>query len=51
MNTPPSTIDGIKRTAKRIKKEQGVPLHEAQNIAAQRSGYRNFSHAQEVLAK
>jgi hypothetical protein len=42
----PSSLDGIKRLAKSIKREAGIPHHEALDTAAQRSGFQNFRHAQ-----
>ena len=43
--TMPSSISGIKRLAKKIKAEDGLPLQVSQNIAAQRCGFENFRHA------
>lgn len=45
----PSTLDGIKRLAKSIKVEQGVPHVRALDDAAQRAGFQNFRHAANVL--
>jgi predicted PP-loop superfamily ATPase len=45
----PTTIEGIKRLAKSIKKQYGCPHHEALDIAAQRAGYMNLRHAQRLL--
>lgn len=47
---PPSTLDGIKRLATSIKREQGVWHHEALDLAAQRAGQQNFRHAQRLLS-
>lgn len=38
------TIKFIKRMAKRIKKETGIPHHEALNLAAQEAGANNWKH-------
>lgn len=41
----PSTIGGIKRRAKQIKKATGVPHHEALDVAAKNASFENFAHA------
>lgn len=41
----PSSLAGIKRLAKKIKAEEGIPHQVSQNIAAQRAGYENYRHA------
>lgn len=46
----PTTIYGIKRLAKAIKRERGVPHHLALDIAAQKAGYRDYRHALKVLS-
>lgn len=48
---PASTLEGIKRTAKRIKKDEGISHSEALNKSAIKSGYQNFRHAQNTLEK
>lgn len=48
-NTQPSTIGGIKRLAKQIKKANGVPHTKALDIAARRAKYENFAHARNQL--
>lgn len=45
----PSTVDGIKRLAKKIKLEQGIPHTQALEVAAQEAGFQNFRHARNVL--
>lgn len=45
----PSTIGGIKRLAKQLKKANGVPHHEALDIAARSASFENFSHARNQL--
>lgn len=45
----PSTIDGIKRYAKKLKRANGIPHHQALNIAAQAASYANFAHANRCL--
>lgn len=49
--TTPSTIEGIKRLAVTLKREQGIPHHQALNAAAQHAGLANFRHARAVLVK
>lgn len=48
-NIQPSTIGGIKRLAKQIKKANGVPHHEALDIAARNASFENFAHARNLL--
>ena len=48
-NVQPSTIGGIKRHAKQIKKANGVAHHEALDIAARNASFENFSHARNLL--
>jgi hypothetical protein len=45
----PSTIDGIKRLAKQIKRAQNIPHHQALNFAAKQAGYENLRHAHHHL--
>lgn len=45
----PSTMDGVKRLAKSIKIERGIPHLQALDIAAQSGGFQNFRHARNVL--
>lgn len=45
----PSTIGGIKRHAKQIKKSDGVAHHEALDIAARKASFENFAHARSQL--
>jgi hypothetical protein len=45
----PSTIGGIKRFAKQIKKANDVSHHEALDIAAQNASFENFRHARNQL--
>ncbi|MBV7542010.1 DUF5623 domain-containing protein [Acidovorax sp. sic0104] len=47
---PPSTLDGIKRLAKKLRNELQIPLFQAQDLAATRAGYQNLRHAQAVLS-
>ncbi|MEB4925573.1 DUF5623 domain-containing protein [Pseudomonas aeruginosa] len=49
--TPPSTIDGIKRLAKAIKRELGITHYEALEVAAHKAGFQNFLHAKRAIAK
>ncbi|MBX9453208.1 MAG: hypothetical protein KL801_15475 [Mesorhizobium sp.] len=46
----PSTIDGIKRFAKRLKVETGLQHARALDAAAQAAGFSNFTHARRTLA-
>ncbi|WNO10375.1 DUF5623 domain-containing protein [Teredinibacter sp. KSP-S5-2] len=48
-NIQPSTIGGIKRLAKQVKKANGVPHHEALDIAARSASFENFKHARKSL--
>ncbi len=45
----PSTLDGIKRLAKTIKRDQNCNHSTALNLAAQRAGFSNFKHAQNAI--
>lgn len=45
----PSTIDGIKRLAKQIKRAQNIPHHQALNLAANQAGFENLRHAHRQL--
>jgi hypothetical protein len=45
----PSTLDGIKRLARTIKREQNISHHEALDVAARRARFDNFRHAQVQL--
>lgn len=49
--TPPSTIDGIKRLAIRIKRAQQIPHQKALEAASQQAGFQNFVHAKRELTK
>lgn len=49
--TPPSTIDGIKRLAKAIKRESGITHYEALEEAARKAGFQNFRHASRSITK
>ncbi|KJK14260.1 hypothetical protein UB46_38950 [Burkholderiaceae bacterium 16] len=48
-NVKPSTLDGIKRLAKSIKRERGSDHIPALDVAARESGYQNFKHASTSL--
>jgi len=45
----PSTINGIKRLTKQLKKANSIPHHEALDIAAKAAGYENYNHARNSL--
>ncbi|MEA3588438.1 DUF5623 domain-containing protein [Pseudidiomarina sp. 1APP75-27a] len=47
--TQPSTLGGIKRQAKQIKKSDGLPHHVALDIAAQNASFSNYAHAHHKL--
>jgi hypothetical protein len=51
MNNFYSTIDGLKRFAKKLQREIGCPLHEAQDRAAKIGGFQNFTHARRSLER
>ena len=48
-NIRPSTIGGIKRLARQIKKSEGIPHLEALDIASQNASFENFAHARNRL--
>ncbi|CAN7569195.1 DUF5623 domain-containing protein [Acidovorax delafieldii] len=50
LNTPPSTVDGLKRHAKKLSKSLSIPLHRAQAQAAVFCGYPTFAVALESLS-
>lgn len=41
----PSSVEGIKRLAQRIRRQTSVPHHTALNRAAESAGFENFAHA------
>lgn len=45
----PSTLGGIKRHAKQIKKSDRLPHHVALDIAAQKASFSNYAHAHHQL--
>lgn len=50
LNTPPSTVDGLKRHAKKLSKSLGIRLHQAQEQAAVFCGYPTFAIALKSLS-
>ncbi|QRP64001.1 DUF5623 domain-containing protein [Rhodanobacter sp. FDAARGOS 1247] len=46
---PPSSVDGIKRLAKTLKRERSIPHHQALEEAARIAGFENLRHAQRQL--
>lgn len=52
MSTPrrPSSIDGIKRLAKQLRREKGIKYHQALDEAAVLARFQNFKHALKALA-
>lgn len=49
--TPPSTLDGIKRLAKKLKKDRNIPHTQALEQAATIAGYQNYTEARHKLAE
>lgn len=45
----PTTIDGIKQLAKKIKKARNIQHAKALDVAAHQAGFANFRHAQNQL--
>lgn len=45
----PTTIEGIKRLAKRIRREQGIQYMRALDEAAHRAGFSNYTSALRAL--
>ena len=50
LSVQPTTLPGIKRAAKTIKRERGISHAEALDAAAQAAGYQNFRHARNSMA-
>lgn len=48
-NFQPRTLDGFKRLARQLKRELGVPLMKALEIAAQRLGYPHYYAAKRAF--
>lgn len=46
----PSTVDGIKQLAKKIRRERNITHTEALDDAARQAGYENFMHAKRQLS-
>lgn len=46
-----SSITGIKRFAKRLKRDNGITHHQALDLSAQASGYSDYRHALKTLGK
>ena len=46
----PTSIDGIKRLAKRIKRETQASHTDSLDVAAQKAGFQNYAHARRALA-
>lgn len=47
----PSTLDGIKRRAKTIKRERNLSHHQALDEAARQAGFENIRHAQRAIPR
>lgn len=48
---PHISIDGLKRLAKLIKKEQGIQHAKALDAAAQRHGFTNYANARRQIER
>lgn len=46
----PRTLDGLKRSAKLLKRDLGVTHSRALDIVAQRMGYESYTHARKTLS-
>ena len=46
---PPTTVTGIKRLAKTLKRDSAIPHHQALDDAAARAGFRDFQHARQEI--
>jgi hypothetical protein len=49
-NLRPESIEGIKRLADRFQRRFDLPRNEALDVAAQRGGFNNFTHASRAIA-
>lgn len=49
VETLPSTLDGLKKMAKRIKRETGCKHGDALETAAKNMGYGSYTHARREL--
>lgn len=49
-NIRPSSLDGLKKLAKKLKQERCIPHTEALELASRQSGYQSFVHARRSLA-
>lgn len=47
----PTTLEGIKRLAKRLRKATGIRHTSALQIAAHQAGYKNYIEAQKQLGE
>lgn len=47
---PPTTLEGVKRLAKRLKRENGITHTRALNRAAEQAGFIDFDDARRKLA-
>ncbi|WP_425916321.1 DUF5623 domain-containing protein [Pseudomonas sp. GWSMS-1] len=48
--TPPSTLSGISRFAKKLRNERGIAYKEALEVVARIAGFENHAHAKRQLA-
>lgn len=46
----PSSLDGLKKLAKKLKQERGIPHTEALELASRQAGYQSFVHARRSFA-
>ena len=47
----PSTVDGIKQLAKKIRRERNITHTQALEDASRQAGYENFVHAKRQLVE
>lgn len=50
-NRIPSSLEGIKRLAKKIRRQSSVPHTQALDVASRTAGFENFTHARKQLAQ
>lgn len=51
MSIKPTTVEGIKRLAKQIKRERALTHTAALHEAAKQAGFQNWQHAHKALTK
>lgn len=50
-DTPPSTLRGIRRRAKKLKREKHIAHDEALHLVARECGFQDFHHARRSLER